>query len=798
MYKKEWIAMLLAGGQGSRLGALTHSIAKPALSFGGKYRIIDFSLSNCVNSNIDTVGVLTQYKPLLLNAYIGIGSAWDLDNSDGGVHLLQPYVGEEGGRWYKGTANAIYENIDFIDEYNPEFVLIISGDHIYSMNYEKMLEHHKGKKADVTISVLEVPWGEASRFGIITTDKHDRIVKFTEKPKQPDSNLASMGIYIFNWQTLRKALNEDEQTKGSEHDFGKNILPMLLYEGKRIFSYRFQGYWQDVGTIESYYEANMELLKEQPRCNIYNPKHPIFSNNEMLPPQYIGARAKVHNCLVGNGCTILGEIRNSVIAPGVFVDRGAKVEESILLPNAKILNKAKICKAIVGEEATVEPFSVIGPHNLENLRQAGITVIENKIIITEGSHVCENKKNSLQCNFQEENKKRRSEVMAKMIGMISCNYRIKDPEGLKQGRPIAAMPFGGRYRLLDSALSSMANSGIRTVGLIAPYNYRPILDHIGAGKEWSLDRKVGGLFILPGTTHGVYPKYSRFTLKDIMKNVEFLEKDQAEYVIMSGCSNIFNIDFRGVLRHHERSEADITLLYKEIILDAEEDSQGVVIETDKQKRVIKLDPTVGKEGERVKCFADVLIMKRVFLLKIITGCQNIEHVDLLDVIAKNITDINVGIYKIAGYLGRIYSKKSYFQRNMELLERSVQTELFMGKQCILTRIRDNPPTKYGSSSMICNSMISSGCVIQGSVSGSIIFRGVRVESDASITNCVVMQRCVIGERVVLENVILDKYALIKPGTVIKGQKGNPVIINKNQAILSKWGEEEDEGFICSL
>jgi len=391
MPKKECIAMLLAGGQGSRLGCLTRNIAKPAVSFGGKYRIIDFSLSNCVNSNVDTVGVLTQYKPLLLNSYIGIGSAWDLDSAHGGLHVLPPFVGEEGGRWYKGTANAIYQNMDFINDYNPEYVLIISGDHIYKMDYASMLAFHKEKQADVTLSVLQVSWEEASRFGIITADEDGKIIKFTEKPAQPDSNLASMGIYIFNWETLKRALIQDEADSKSENDFGKNVLPMLLEQEKELYTYRFQGYWKDVGTIESYYEANMQLLNDQPDFDLFDSDVRVFSNSDILPPQYIGSKARVKNCLISNGCTILGEAVNSIIAPGVFIGEGAKVEDSILLPNAKVKNESWVRKAIVGEHAQIGSFCSIGIKIGNNPRQAGITVIEDHSIIGEDSLVEEGK-----------------------------------------------------------------------------------------------------------------------------------------------------------------------------------------------------------------------------------------------------------------------------------------------------------------------------------------------------------------------------------------------------------------------
>lgn len=370
MPKKEIIAMLLAGGQGSRLGALTKKIAKPAVSFGGKYRIIDFSLSNCVNSEIDTVGVLTQYKPLLLNSYIGIGTAWDLDNAFGGVHILPPFVGEGGGTWYKGTANAVYQNMDFINRYDPDYVLIISGDHIYQMDYRLMLDFHKRNRAELTVSVIEVPWEEASRFGIMTCAPDGRILKFSEKPAQPDSNLASMGIYIFNWPILRQALMEDEANPASEHDFGKNVIPMLLRQGKRLYAYRFRGYWKDVGTIESYYEANMALLKEEPELDLYGSPR-IFSNSDVLAPHYLGPQAQVVNSLVSNGCLVYGEVVNSILAPGVVVGEGAVVRDCILLPNAVVGEETRLSRVIVSEGVTVGRGCLVEPE-----RPGQITVID--------------------------------------------------------------------------------------------------------------------------------------------------------------------------------------------------------------------------------------------------------------------------------------------------------------------------------------------------------------------------------------------------------------------------------------
>lgn len=385
MRKKEIVAMLLAGGQGSRLGSLTQSIAKPAVSFGGKYRIIDFSLSNCVNSGIDTVGVLTQYKPMLLNSYIGIGAAWDLDNAFGGVHILPPFTAEDGGNWYKGTANAIYHNLDFISHYRPEYVLIISGDHIYKMDYNLMLDYHKEKGADLTISVIEVPWEEASRFGIMTADEEGRIVRFAEKPQEPESNLASMGIYIFNWSVLQQALIEDEQDENSQHDFGKNVIPLLHSQGKQLFAYPFQGYWKDVGTVDSYYDANMDLLSEEPELDLFDGNLRVFSNSDILAPQYIGPKASIANSLVSNGCTILGEVVNSILAPGVFVGEGARVEDSILLPNAVINDGVIVSKTIVGEEAQVVAASSIGREEDEGHTPGEIILIKDNAIVAGGN-----------------------------------------------------------------------------------------------------------------------------------------------------------------------------------------------------------------------------------------------------------------------------------------------------------------------------------------------------------------------------------------------------------------------------
>ena len=360
MGKKEIVAMVLAGGQGSRLGILTKNIAKPAVPFGGKYRIIDFPLSNCSNSGIYTVGVLTQYKPLDLNSHIGIGDPWDLDRRDGGVSILPPYQEEKGGDWYKGTANAIYQNIEYVDRYDPEYVLIQSGDHIYKMNYDNMLEFHKDNGADATIAVIDVPLEEASRFGIMNTREDNTIYEFEEKPSEPKSTNASMGIYIFNWAVLKKFLREDENDLSSSNDFGKNIIPKMLNEGRKLIAYPFKGYWKDVGTIDSLWEANMDLLKIDNDLNLYDSEWKIYSQNQVRPAHYIGEEAKIVNSLIVEGCIINGKIENSVLSQGVYVGKNTVIRDSVIMPNAQIGDNVVIDKAIVGSNAIINHGCRIG------------------------------------------------------------------------------------------------------------------------------------------------------------------------------------------------------------------------------------------------------------------------------------------------------------------------------------------------------------------------------------------------------------------------------------------------------
>ncbi len=393
MPKKKIVAMLLAGGQGSRLGELTKSMAKPAVPFGGKYRIIDFPLSNCVNSGIDTVGVLTQYEPLALNAYLGTGQAWDLDRNNGGVFVLPPYVSSSSERWYSGTANAIYQNIPFIDQYDPEYVLILSGDHIYKMDYSRMLAFHVEKDADATIAVLTVPLEEASRFGIMNTDKDCAIVEFEEKPTQPKSNKASMGIYIFNWQVLKQYLIADTENPDSDNDFGKNIIPAMISDCKRMFAWDFDGYWKDVGTISSLLEANMDLLGSDPKFNLYDKQWRIYSKSPIAPPHYAGPDAEINDAMVTEGCVVHGSVNHSILFAGVHVGHGAVITDSIVMPNAAIEEGSIVSKAIIGEGAVIGKNAQIGCQKLDSdapydTKLTGdITLIANSVKIEQNIRV---------------------------------------------------------------------------------------------------------------------------------------------------------------------------------------------------------------------------------------------------------------------------------------------------------------------------------------------------------------------------------------------------------------------------
>lgn len=387
MVSKDCVAMILAGGQGSRLGALTKNVAKPAVPFGGKYRIIDFPLSNCIHSGINTVGVLTQYQPLELNRYIGNGNPWDLDRSHGGVYVLPPYQSAKAGEWYKGTANAIYQNLSFLESFKPENVLILSGDHIYKMHYGEMLKAHKESGAAVTIAVMPVPWEEASRFGIMNVDEEGTITDFEEKPAEPKSNLASMGIYIFTYEVLKKYLEADERDPSSANDFGKNIIPAMLENGEKMVSFRFEGYWKDVGTIHSLWEANMDLVDQPPKFDLNDRSWSIYSRNMALAPHYVGQNAKITNSTVTEGCFIDGEIKHSVIFGGVELGEGSVVSDSVIMPGAKIGKNVVIEKAVIGADAVIGDGAKVGVNSSDDNKYASKLCTNDLVLIESGAEV---------------------------------------------------------------------------------------------------------------------------------------------------------------------------------------------------------------------------------------------------------------------------------------------------------------------------------------------------------------------------------------------------------------------------
>ena len=402
--KQEVVAMLLAGGQGSRLGVLTKNLAKPAVPYGGKYRIIDFPLSNCVNSGIETVGVLTQYQPLILNEYIGNGQPWDLDRMNAGVTVLPPYQNSKKFDWYKGTANAIYQNIAFVDRYDPDYVVILSGDHIYKMDYSEMVTYHKDNNAACTIAELEVPIEEASRFGILNTNPDGSIYEFDEKPKVPKSNKASMGIYVFTWSKLRQYLIEDELDPESSNDFGHDVLPKMLNAGERMMAWEFKGYWKDVGTIDSLWESNMDLLNPNVEIDLNDDKWRIFSRNPIRPPHYIAPRANVQGALITEGCSIYGDVESSVIFANVTIESGATIRDSIIMPGATIKSGAKIQYAIIGEDAVIGEGAIIGkrPEEVEDRDSWGIAVVGEDCIVKPGATVAPKEMIDAESNNEKE------------------------------------------------------------------------------------------------------------------------------------------------------------------------------------------------------------------------------------------------------------------------------------------------------------------------------------------------------------------------------------------------------------
>ena len=711
--KKEIVAMLLAGGQGSRLFALTQKKAKPAVSYGGKYKIIDFPLSNCTNSGIDTVGVLTQYEPLELNAYIGTGGFWDLDSLNGGAYVLPPYMKGETGNWYRGTADAIYQNINFIDNFDPDHIIVLSGDQICTMDYDKMLQYHKEKDADCTISVLNVTYEEAKRFGIMNTDEDERIYEFEEKPAEPKSTKASMGIYIFKWKLIRQYLIDDGNDPESEHDFGKNIIPRMLEDGRKMYAYSFDGYWRDVGTIDSLWEANMELLDENPQIDLNDDKMRIYTRNFSLPPHYIAPGASVKNSILADGCVIEGEVENCVIHSGVKIGKGSVVKNSVIMKDTVVRTDCQIDKALI--------------------------------------------------NAGEENRK------------------LKD---LVRSRSLSALPVGGRYRTVDFMLSNMVNAGIKNVGLLTRRNYDSLLSHVNSGKDWGLNKKRGGLYIFPPYINDASPSGEYASVMDGLRGtLGFLKKAKEKYVLLGRSYVICNADFQDMLDKHIKSGADITLMYFDNSDDSTNcDYDGVYLKTDEDDKVLDMCYSEGKHRSNKKSM-DAYIMKTTLLIDFIETAiaHNKKHF-FFDVIVPNFDRLVIQGYEYKGYVGCITSLEAYYNVNMDMLKPDVYKELFLGNRRIYTKSADGAPAKYGPNAKVSNSLISSGCEIDGEVENSVIFRGSQIAEGAVIKNSVVMAEGFIAPQAEINHTILDRHVKVYSNAHLSGSSNHPVFIPKGASV----------------
>ena len=703
--------------------ALTQKKAKPAVSYGGKYKIIDFPLSNCTNSGIDTVGVLTQYEPLELNAYIGTGGFWDLDSLNGGAYVLPPYMKGETGNWYRGTADAIYKNINFIDNFDPDHIIVLSGDQICTMDYDKMLQYHKEKGADCTISVLNVTYEEAKRFGIMNTDEDERIYEFEEKPAEPKSTKASMGIYIFKWKLIRQYLIDDGNDPESEHDFGKNIIPRMLEDGRKMYAYSF-GYWRDVGTIDSLWEANMELLDENPQIDLNDDKMRIYTRNFSLPPHYIAPGASVKNSILADGCVIEGEVENCVIHSGVKIGKGSVVKNSVIMKDTVVRTDCQIDKALIDEEVVIEQGCKVGEGN-------NVTVIGYHCVALE-------------------------------------NATVED----------------GRYRTVDFMLSNMVNAGIKNVGLLTRRNYDSLLSHVNSGKDWGLNKKRGGLYIFPPYINDASPSGEYASVMDGLRGtLGFLKKAKEKYVLLGRSYVICNADFQDMLDKHIKSGADITLMYFDNSDDSTNcDYDGVYLKTDEDDKVLDMCYSEGKHRSNKKSM-DAYIMKTTLLIDFIETAiaHNKKHF-FFDVIVPNFDRLVIQGYEYKGYVGCITSLEAYYNVNMDMLKPDVYKELFLGNRRIYTKSADGAPAKYGPNAKVSNSLISSGCEIDGEVENSVIFRGSQIAEGAVIKNSVVMAEGFIAPQAEINHTILDRHVKVYSNAHLSGSSNHPVFIPKGASV----------------
>ena len=750
--KKECVAMLLAGGQGSRLYVLTGDMAKPAVPFGGKFRIIDFPLSNCTNSGIDTVGVLTQYRPLELNSYIGSGQPWELDRLNGGVHILPPYQSASGASWYKGTANAIYQNIGFVDLYDPEYVAVLSGDHIYKMDYSRMLQHHKDAGAACTISVMEVPWSEASRFGIMSVDEHDRITAFAEKPKEPKSNLASMGIYIFTWQKLRSYLLADEADPTSDNDFGKNIIPAMLDAGEVMSAYRFEGYWKDVGTLDSLWDANMDMLSPGSGLNLLDKKWPIYCRTPSCPPAFLGPHADVGNSAVAKGCGILGEVKNSVLSYNTQVGQGASVSYSVVMPGAVIEEGAVVQYAIIGERCRVGRGAQVGapPETAQDPAEWGIAVLGPDTVIAPGEV-----------------------VPAKAL--LDRHHGLRE---LIEHRIHGSIPFGGNYRVVDFMLSNMVGAGVRDVGVIMHGKCQSMLDHLGTGKSWDLSRNHGGLTLLPAFAYaerrGDAGRF-RGKVEALGCVMDYLKDIRQDYVVLTDSDLVINLPLDDVLRDHIDSGADLTAVCTSLP-GLESDTY---FQLDNSGRIVDVAHDVFTP-EGFRCL-NIFVLRRDLLIQLVTDCMAHNQYSFRHNILQDRKDaLHFRAYVWDGYAARIDTIESYYRRSMELLRPEIRMELFTPQRPILAKENDSP-SSYMDGSCV-NSLVADGCDIQGTVKNCVLFRGVRIEPGADVEGCILFKGTVVRRNAVLRGVITDKYVTVQEGRTLMGHENYPLVIARDVTV----------------
>lgn len=719
--KRECIAMLLAGGVGSRLYNLTESIAKPAVAFGGKYKIIDFTLSNCANSGIDVVGVLTQYRPLALNEYIGNGHAWKLDSSDGGIVLLPPYQAKRGADWYAGTANAIYQNLEFIDAYSPEHVLILSGDHVYRMDYERMLEQHRASEADCTIATIKVPFEEASRFGILSSDESGRITDFEEKPSYPKSNNASMGIYVFKADVLRRYLIKDAEKRSSSHDFGKDIIPEMLALGEAIYSYEFDGYWRDVGTLGSYLEAHTDMLGEDPALELFDEKMPVYTRDRALPPHYIGTAADIENSVIGAGAVIEGAVKDSVIFENAEVRKGASVEGSAVLEGAKI--EGNVMRSIV--EASPAD---------KRIKRAAVRPRRD---------VC---------------------------GIVFSNLHDNNVAELTRCRTTAAIPFAGRYRLIDFPLSSMIGSGIRNIKIIAHHNYNSLMEHIGSGSDFGLSVDRGGIKILPpyikaflNGENGLYGS----RLEAMMGIKDVIERTTEKYTVLSDCDLVGRIDLNDMIDYHVKTRADITMAVSKRKAGFAKDT--VIIKSDAKGRITD----VHREEGTFSCAEDenlnIWVASTEYLKRILREAQSHGYRSFTrDVLGRNLFTDRYYIFRYDEPILKIGSLKEYFAANMTLISNEALRWAIFGEKDILSKTSAITPTRYLSGARVKSSLVAEGCVIEGSVENSVISEGVYIARGASVRNSILLPNTSVGENSRINCAVIEKNAKIEKGSELFG------------------------------